>query len=590
MKQFIIYLILLFPIYLSAQHTVRVERCHSFPEGEPVNCLHIEGQQIWLGTTKGLFFYSYKYNRRNILENMVISAITRDSSGRLWAANDQSIIMTTDRKNKIDISKGDFKPYITQMTNRFDKLWISTAEQGIYVWDLKTMKQVNHYTESNSKLPSNTVNFIQFDKKGNVWAGTTKGVCSIIGDKIKVYEKSNNVTAVTNYGDDIWFIGNKKLWKVDYDSRWAQVKLDKRLSNGVVRDMTFDDEGRLYSASNIFSRYDILEDTMSIYGKDYGFHSAQSLCTASDGNGDIWVGTREKGLFRFKLYFKDEVPTDELTAICFSEKTLNCNGDNDGELVVKASGGKPPYTYKWSKAACKGNNPKNLKAGKYIVTVTDQSGATIATGARVHQPKGVGFRLVNLQHLTKANAKDGMIEIEGAGGIGDYTYKWEDNSTSPLRKRLGIGTYAVMIADENKCTFGVNFEIKGPKILPQLQASNVEAGKTIAIEQLYFAADSTSFGKESTPVLNEVYDFLSSNPNIRVEIGGHTNNLPASDYCDWLSNLRAKSVADYLYQKGIPASQLSYKGYGKKNPIATNDSKAGRSKNQRVEIKVLDVK
>lgn len=590
MKRYFIYLLLLFPIYLSAQHTVRVERCHSFPEGEPVHCLHIEGDRLWLGTSKGMFFYSYKYNRRNILEDMAVTAILRDSVGRLWSANDKGVIMTSDRQNKIKISENGFNPFVTQMTTKFDQLWVATAEQGIYVYSLKNFKKLAHYTESNSKLPSNSVNFVQFDKRGNVWAGTSKGVCSILGDKIKVFEKGDNVTAVTEYNGDIWFIGNKKLWKIDSQNRWAQVKLDNKLSNGVVRDMTFDDEGRLYAASNIFSRYDIIADTMAVYGKDVGFVSDQSLCTASDGNGDIWVGTKENGLFRFELYYNEEEAPDDLTAICYSEKTLKCSGDTDGELVVKVDGGKPPYSYKWSKEECKGDNPKSLKAGKYIVTVTDQSGATVAVGARVHQPKGVSFRLVDLQHLSRPGANDGLIEIEGAGGIGDYTYKWEDNSTSPIRKRLGKGTYAVMIADENNCTFGVNFEIKGPKILPELQASNVVAGETIAIEQLYFKADSTQFDISSIDVLNEVYDFLRKNSNIKVEIGGHTNDLPADDYCDWLSNLRAKSVADYLYEKGIPASQLSYKGYGKRNPIATNKSKAGRAKNQRVEIKVLEVK
>jgi len=47
-------------------------------------------------------------------------------------------------------------------------------------------------------------------------------------------------------------------------------------------------------------------------------------------------------------------------------------------------------------------------------------------------------------------------------------------------------------------------------------------------------------------------------------------------------------VADYLVSKGITASRVSYKGYGKENPIASNRTKEGRAKNQRVEIKVLE--
>jgi outer membrane protein OmpA-like peptidoglycan-associated protein/frataxin-like iron-binding protein CyaY len=590
MKQYFIYLLLILPSFLIAQHTVRVERCHSFPESEPINCLHIEGNLIWLGTSKGLFFYSYDKNRRNVLEDVSVTAIARDSTGRLWAAMEDGTIMTSDRQKKIDLRKKDFSPYITNMTTKFNQLWIATAEQGIFVWDIDKMTKIAHYTASNSKLPSNTVNFVQYDKKGTVWAGTTKGVCQIIGEKIKVFEKSDNITAVSNYANDIWFIGNKKLWKVDDESRWAQIRLDSRLSNGNVRDMAFDDEGRLYSASNIFSRYDIIADTMALYGKEIGYVSDQSLCVESDANGDIWVGTKKNGLFRFKLFFKEEVAHDDLTAICYSEKELACHGDTDGELNIKVSGGKPPYTYEWNNPACKGEKPNGLKAGNYLVTVTDAKGTEVIAGAQVMQPDALTFFLIELKHLSRPSAKDGAIEITGVGGTGKYDYTWENNSKEATRKRLKKGMYAVVIQDENKCTFGANFEVKGPRILPELATAEVEAGTTIPIDQLYFEADSTMFGDLSKDVLDEVYDFIKKKPNVKVEIGGHTNNLPSNEYCDWLSTERARSVAEYLYKKGISANQLSYKGYGKKDPIADNNSKFGRAKNQRVEVKVLAVK
>lgn len=591
MMRYFLYLFLLFPTFLLAQHTVQVERCHSFPEGEPINCLHAEGNRIWLGTSKGLFLYSYTGNRKNLIEGMEMTAIARDESGRMWVSSTEGVIISSDRQKKFNISQKGFTPYVTKMSSKLNLLWIATAEQGIFVWDIEKMTKVAHYTDSNSKLPSNTINFVQHDKKGNVWAGTNKGVCQIIGQKIKVFEKSDNITAVSNYDNDIWFVGNKKLWKIDDQNRWAQIRLDSRLANGVVRDMAFDNEGRLYSASNTFSRYDIIEDTMSIYGREIGFVSDQSLCTASDGNGDIWVGTKQNGLFRFKLFFKDEEVGDELTAICYSERKLSCYGDQNGELNVKVSGGKAPYAYAWNRPdVCKGKNPKGLKAGKYEVTVTDQNGTTKVVGASVTQPDAVTFQLLNLQHLSRPGAKDGIIELTGVGGTGDYTYKWEDNSTNPTRKRLKKGAYAVMIVDENKCSFGVNFEIKGPRILPELQTAEVEVGTTIPIKQLYFDADSTQFGDLSSAVLDEVYDFLRKRRNIRVEIGGHTNNLPTDKYCDWLSTERAKNVAEYLYKKGIKVEQLSYKGYGKKNPIASNKTKAGRDKNQRVEVKVLEIK
>jgi len=62
------------------------------------------------------------------------------------------------------------------------------------------------------------------------------------------------------------------------------------------------------------------------------------------------------------------------------------------------------------------------------------------------------------------------------------------------------------------------------------------------------------------------------------------------EYCDLLSTARAKSVADYLVAKGIPATQVTYKGYGKRAPLVSNDTARGRKRNQRVEIKVLSTR
>ena len=125
------------------------------------------------------------------------------------------------------------------------------------------------------------------------------------------------------------------------------------------------------------------------------------------------------------------------------------------------------------------------------------------------------------------------------------------------------------------------------KILTELDAKTLRVGQTIQIENLYFEADSSKLKDESYPVLNEIYDFLNTNPEVVVEIGGHTNGNPPHDYCDRLSADRAKAVADYLASRGIPRNRIQYKGYGKRQPIASNATPDGRKRNQRVEIKIL---
>ncbi len=123
--------------------------------------------------------------------------------------------------------------------------------------------------------------------------------------------------------------------------------------------------------------------------------------------------------------------------------------------------------------------------------------------------------------------------------------------------------------------------------IAELRSADLKEGQTIRIDKLYFKADSAAVLESSFPVLEDLYTFMSKNPEVVVEIGGHTNGLPPQEYCDRLSAARAKTVYDYLIQRGIPASRLQYKGYGKRQPVDTNATVDGRRKNQRVEVKIL---
>jgi outer membrane protein OmpA-like peptidoglycan-associated protein len=127
------------------------------------------------------------------------------------------------------------------------------------------------------------------------------------------------------------------------------------------------------------------------------------------------------------------------------------------------------------------------------------------------------------------------------------------------------------------------------KILDELDINKIKTGSTIEVKKLYFKADTTTIDKNSYEVLNEIYGFLKEHDKIRVEIGGHTNGIPSHEYCDKLSAARAKVVHDYLVSKGINESRLTFKGYGKRRKIAADSTVEGRTKNQRVELKILSV-
>jgi len=132
---------------------------------------------------------------------------------------------------------------------------------------------------------------------------------------------------------------------------------------------------------------------------------------------------------------------------------------------------------------------------------------------------------------------------------------------------------------------------KEPKKVSGLGFKEIKKGQVIRIENLYFPMNEAVIQKESYTELNKLFKFLDSNSGVVVEIGGHTNTVPPQDYCMRLSKSRAKAVTDYLIEKGIPEHRIKYKGYGKSNPVIKDDryDMAARQKNQRVEIKILDL-
>ncbi|MBK7636141.1 MAG: OmpA family protein [Saprospiraceae bacterium] len=131
--------------------------------------------------------------------------------------------------------------------------------------------------------------------------------------------------------------------------------------------------------------------------------------------------------------------------------------------------------------------------------------------------------------------------------------------------------------------------MKREKYIPDLEISKVTVGQKLRINELNFKADSSNITSENYDILDEVYMFLNANNTVIVEIGGHTNTIPPHEYCDQLSAGRAKGIADYLIKRGIDAKRVGYKGYGKREPLTDSESLQGRQKNQRVEIKILQM-
>lgn len=115
----------------------------------------------------------------------------------------------------------------------------------------------------------------------------------------------------------------------------------------------------------------------------------------------------------------------------------------------------------------------------------------------------------------------------------------------------------------------------------------VRDAQTIVLQNVNFEFNKDTLTVDAKGVLNDVAKGLVSQPDLKVEIAGHTDSKGSNSYNQKLSERRAASVKSYLISQGVGASQLVSKGYGEVQPVATNDTDAGRAQNRRVEFRVL---
>lgn len=171
---------------------------------------------------------------------------------------------------------------------------------------------------------------------------------------------------------------------------------------------------------------------------------------------------------------------------------------------------------------------------------------------------------------------------------------YEDYSSADLGDFLATLTtgknYGLNISRDGYLFYSANFSLIGHEnknpfnIAVLLQP--IAVGNKVVLQNIFFDTNKFDIKEESKPELQKLIDFLNQNPKIHIEISGHTDNVGNDQLNQTLSENRAKQVYQYLIANGISQDRLSYKGYGKTQPITTNDTEEGRSKNRRTEFKI----
>lgn len=161
-----------------------------------------------------------------------------------------------------------------------------------------------------------------------------------------------------------------------------------------------------------------------------------------------------------------------------------------------------------------------------------------------------------------------------------------DSITGFAKLRLPLNTQIkIRIEADNYLTFTDNVSDIGAEVMYKIEP--IIKKRAIILHNLFFATNKTTILPESESAMQNLYELMAENPELRIRITGHTDNVGTNIDNQKLSEGRAKSVKDNLVQRGISAERIETDGKGETQPITTNDTEEGRAKNRRVEFVIL---
>ena len=149
-----------------------------------------------------------------------------------------------------------------------------------------------------------------------------------------------------------------------------------------------------------------------------------------------------------------------------------CFGNNTGSIDLTVTGGTGPYTYAWSNNTT-AQDPSNLIAGAYTVTVTDANGCTATATVTITQPASALVATTTQVMIACFGGSTGSVNMTPTGGTAPYTYVWTGGSTAQSAIGVPAGTYTVVVTDANGCTTTISATITQPQAPLSLATTQV---------------------------------------------------------------------------------------------------------------------
>ncbi len=194
---------------------------------------------------------------------------------------------------------------------------------------------------------------------------------------------------------------------------------------------------------------------------------------------------------------------------------------------------------------------------------------------------------VEIVQINTKTGKERSLKTTTSSGSGDFRTKVP---TGYRYKLIGTEANHLTASAFIDGTNVVGDETRKADLLLRIRKKDV----SFKIENIYYDFDKATIKEESLPNLEVLLTILNDNPDIKIELGAHTDSKGTDAYNQKLSQRRAQSVVDWLVGKGISVSRLAAKGYGESQPVAANknpdgsDNPEGRQLNRRTEFKLIE--
>jgi outer membrane protein OmpA-like peptidoglycan-associated protein len=237
-------------------------------------------------------------------------------------------------------------------------------------------------------------------------------------------------------------------------------------------------------------------------------------------------------------------------------------------------------------------------AGDYAYFVSSANKATSEDIFRIKLPTSAKPTSVVLISGKVLNSKTGeplgakiiyeeLPSGKEAGVARSNPSKGEYTIALPAGKKYGFSASAegyIAINENIDLTQLTEFK----EIKKDLKLVPIEKGEKVSINNIFFEFGKEGLLPESFPELNRLVKLMITNPNLKIRIEGHTDNIGNDKNNLLLSENRTLSVMNYLVENSIESNRLETKGYGKTKPKANNNTEEGRQQNRRVEIVILE--